>query len=155
MIAIHRSQHFVVIVAVHYLPAVRRIASSLEAHRAFGNECWYALRCWRRSRRMGMSEALAESWASVLKQLWNPVHGPLTGVIADRLQLHLAGYRGAPDDNLCRLCQHGLALATLPTAQVVAGLLRAQRGFGYQPRAPSTHPHFVASECRGMHSPAH
>ena len=47
---------------------------------------------------MGISEAMSESWASILSRMWNPTQGPLTGVLIDRLRLHVNGYRGLTSD---------------------------------------------------------
>ena len=89
---------FVVIVDELLRPAVRAIAQSLEANPVYSTGCWHALRLWHRSRRMGIREAMSESWASILARMWNPTQGPVTGVLIDRLRLHINGYRGLTSD---------------------------------------------------------
>ena len=52
----------VAVAQAHYPIGVRKHANVFELDSLFGNGCWYALRLCHRARRMGMSNALCESW---------------------------------------------------------------------------------------------
>ena len=143
VLTVRRRAQFVVIVEEHLRPAVRAIAASLESDPQYSSGCWHALRVWHRSRRMGISEAPSESWASVLSRLWNPVHGPLTGVLIDRLRLHVSGYRGVPSD------EHivNLVASHLPSVKPFRARKSVNRGPVAQ-RGMDTHALFNArAEC--------
>jgi hypothetical protein len=65
------------------------VARDLERDSGLVRGCWGIVRLWHRERRRGISEAPAESWCGQLGALWDPVQGPLTGALVDRLALRV------------------------------------------------------------------
>lgn len=95
MLPKHVRHKLVLVSAVNMEIDQKRIAKDIEQDRRFSQNCWHVARMFHRVRRMVGAEAPCESWVGELKYLWNPIHGPSTGLLADRLQLRLAGVRGS------------------------------------------------------------
>ncbi len=88
------NNRLVVVVAECFIPHCEQIACDLETYRSFSRGTWGVVRLWHRERRRGISEAPAESWCGQLGHLWDPVQGPMTGPLIDRLHLRANGFRG-------------------------------------------------------------
>ena len=72
-----------------------QLGQDIEQDRFFSEGgMWSPARLWHRARRLGINESPAESWCGVLSRLWNPVQGPLTGPLVDRLRLCAGGVKG-------------------------------------------------------------
>jgi hypothetical protein len=98
-----RGRRLVVVDAVALSPSAPRMSSCMENDRRFSTRCWHAMRVWHRARRLGISEAKAESLGSNLISIWDPVQGLSSGALIDRLQLKSSGLRGdGSDDGITR-----------------------------------------------------
>ena len=72
-----------------------QLGQDLEQDRFFSDGgVWGVARLWHRTRRLGINESPAESWCGQLSKLWDPVQGPLTGPLVDRLRLCASGVKG-------------------------------------------------------------
>ena len=75
------------------------IAFDLQTDPMFSENCWHMSRLFHRCRRMAGTEAPAESWFSILKNIYDPRAGGHIGSIAEQLHLRAAGIRGSGADD--------------------------------------------------------
>ena len=82
------------------------ICATLETNKNWvrRNQMWHVVNMLHRSRHLGGNETPGERWTGVLKCFWNPVLGPCTRTIVNRVKLRLAGVRGdGMDEDFVRM----------------------------------------------------
>ena len=105
-----------------------KFCKTLESERCFLTGCWYALRLWHRARRLGISEARAESWGSTLAYLHDRQQGHMSGSNVDRLTVKAAGVRGnGLDDVLVQRVARCIRGSTCASARSLCALKK--KGF--------------------------
>ena len=73
--------HLVMVVGHTFSWDERAASHDTQSDRAFSDSFWHIARLYHRCRRMGGTEAPAESWFSSLKLLYDPRHGPGIGAL--------------------------------------------------------------------------
>ncbi len=82
----------------------REMAASLEQNRYFSDGCYHMNRLFCLARRFGSTEAPVERWVGGLKYLFDPIQGPTTTTLVQRLRLRAFGIRGDGADDAWTSC---------------------------------------------------